>query len=79
MKQSQLDEVRACLPTGKTRFYYHRDRYVLYLLQRLQHSGGVRTIRDVKKSRYAHWLNKPFIKDWLARLGRDDVPLDELM
>ena len=79
MKQLQFDEVRACLPTGKTSFYYHRDRYVLYLLQRLQHNGGMRTIRDVKKSRYAHWLNKPFIKAWLASMGRDDVSLDELL
>jgi hypothetical protein len=79
MKQLQFDEVRACLPTGKTSFYYHRDRYVLYLLQRLQHNCGMRTIRDVKKSRYAHWLNKPFIKAWLASIGRDDVSLDELL
>ena len=32
MKQSQLDEIIACLPKEKTCFYYHRDRYVLYLL-----------------------------------------------
>ena len=79
MKQSQLDEVIACLPKEKTCFYYHRDRYVLYLLGRLQQHGGMRTIRDVKKSRYAHWLNKPLIKDWLARCGRDDIALAELL
>lgn len=79
MKQLQFDELRACLPTGKTSFHYHRDRYVLYLLQRLQQRNGMKTIRDVKKSRYAHWLNKPFIKDWLATMGRDDVLLDELI
>lgn len=79
MKQQQFDEVQACLPRGKTCFHYHRDRYVLFLLQRLQHSSGLRTIRDVKKSRYAHWLNKPFIKQWLAQIGRDDIALDELL
>lgn len=78
MQPMQVEEVLACLPRDKTRFHYHRDRYVLYLLERLHRRGELRTVRDVKRSRYARWLERPLLKPWLAEAGRDDLPLDEL-
>ena len=33
MKQDQIDEIVACLPKGKTYFYYFAEKYALMLLE----------------------------------------------
>lgn len=79
MEKHELEEVIACLPKGRTLFHYHRDRYVLYLLERLVRRGELRTLADLRKSPYASWLNKPLLKTWAAKQGRPDAPLETLL
>jgi hypothetical protein len=79
MDKQLLDEVIACLPEGRTFFHYHRDRYVLLLLEELARRSGVTRISDIKRGPYAHWLQKGFVKEWLAAQGRADVPVQELL
>jgi hypothetical protein len=79
MDKQLLDEVIACLPEERTFFHYHRDRYVLLLLEELQRQGTVRTVADLKRTPHAHWLQKAFVKQWLAAQGRADLPVGALL
>jgi hypothetical protein len=79
MDKQLLDEVIACLPEGRTFFHYHRDRYVLLLLEELARRNDVKRVSELKQTPYAHWLQKPFVKDWLAARGRADVPVQDLL
>lgn len=79
MDKNTLEEVIACLPEGRTFFHYHRDRYVLLLLEQMQREHGYSSIRDLKQSPHAVWLQKSFVRDWLAAQGRTDIPLAWLL
>lgn len=79
MDKQLLDEVIACLPEGRTFFHYHRDRYVLLLLEELARRGNVQRVGELKQTPYAHWLQKGFVKEWLAAQGRADVPVQDLL
>jgi len=67
MKAEQLDEILACLPKGRTKFYYFRDRYCLDLLA--WYLGGGKTVAEIKRSPYARLLRKPLLRDLCARIG----------
>lgn len=79
MDKHLLDEVIACLPEGRTFFHYHRDRYVLLLLEQLARSGAIHTLADLRRTPFAHWLQKDFVKRWLALQGRADLPVADLL
>lgn len=79
MDTQLLDEVIACLPQGRTFFHYHRDRYVLLLLEQLARAGTIHTLADLKRTPFAHWLQKGFVKQWLAAQGRTDLPVSALL
>ncbi|HEX6591421.1 MAG TPA: hypothetical protein VF050_05445 [Moraxellaceae bacterium] len=79
MDKNTLDEVIACLPEGRTFYHYHRDRYVLLLLEQLQREHGYTDIRSLRQTAHAGLLQKNFVREWLATQGRADVPLDTLL
>lgn len=79
MDKQLLDEVIACLPEGRTFFHYHRDRYVLLLLGQLARAGRIATVADLRRTPFAHWLQKGFVKRWLAAQGRADLPVEHLL
>ncbi|MGZ8160037.1 MAG: hypothetical protein ACXWT4_14665 [Methylobacter sp.] len=60
-------EVLACLPVGKTPFYYCKDRYAVFLLSHI--IGRKCVIADLKKSAYSGLLHKPLVKGILAQSG----------
>jgi hypothetical protein len=66
MRQAEIDEMRACLLTRRTKFYYFRDRYAIMLLSDAVGSGA--HVRDLKQSRYAPLLRKPIVKQITSTL-----------
>jgi hypothetical protein len=70
------EEVLACLPDGKTPFYYCKDRYAVFLLSQV--IGRQCAIADLKKSSYAGLLHKPLVKDVLAQSGDGQLRQEHL-
>ena len=71
MDMSTYGAVRACLPEGRTLFYYERDRYAVFLPQHLLAAGW--TARALKESRFGKLLTVPCVRDYLAAIGRLDI------
>ena len=76
MNDAELKEIVACLPRGRTVFYYFPDRYALLLLGYFVGEGM--SVREVKKSQFAGFLKKPLIKNALQRLGDRPLSLEFL-
>lgn len=67
MKTYELDEVLACLPKGRTLFYYQQNQYVRLILTALIRHGQLNTIADLKQSHYSKWLKLPWVNAYLAK------------
>jgi hypothetical protein len=67
MNKNLAQEVIACLPRGKTRFDYFKDRYALLLLSYVV--GKAANIGSLRRSRYGRLLGKPAVKRLLATSG----------
>ncbi len=67
MDREIVSEIMACLPQGKTRFDYFKDRYALVLLSHLlEHETKV---AELKRTAYARLLERPVVKQILANNG----------
>lgn len=66
LKLEQVKEIVACLER-ESRFYYFKDRYALQLLSLFVGEG--KKIHEIKKSRFGKLLQKPFVKEALAKQG----------
>jgi hypothetical protein len=74
MHAEAIQEIRACLPRGRTLFHDARDRYALLLLgYAAEHYG---TIAALRRSPYAQLLEKPAVKRILAAQGNGRVSPD---
>ena len=64
-------EIIACLPSERNLYYYYRDRYSLGLLRHISRYGdkGL-SLAALKNSHYAPLLQKPRIKNILAKIGK---------
>ncbi len=71
-----VSAIRAALGSDRTLFHYFRDRYALMLLEWFVGEG--KTVREVKRSRYGRLLQKPCVREWLARGGGDRLTPDRL-
>ena len=60
MQLAEIKEIIECLPKGKTRFYYFKDRYALLLL-RLAVVGET-SKKSLKQSSFANLLDKEIVK-----------------
>ncbi len=67
MKEKQIEEIKECLPEGRTKFYYFKDRYALMLLSYIARGG--KTIHEIKKSTYKKLLKKPVVREILKKNG----------
>ena len=70
MNLNDAKEIIDCLPKGKTRFYYFKDRYALLLL-----SLGVAdqaTKKEISRTRFAKLLHKQVVKEAIRR-SRDSL------
>ena len=69
MNTQLLEEVLASLRGERTLFHYHRDGYATYLLRRVIADQEAVALRDLRQSRWASLLNRPLIREILARCG----------
>ena len=60
-------EIMACLPEGRTRFYYFKDRYALLLLRPVCHAG--QSVRALRQGRLARLLNKGAVREVIRHSG----------
>ena len=78
MEKETVHEIIACLPQGRTLFYYHKDRYALQLLSwAIQHAHVA--INELRHSRYARLLEKPLIRRLLAESGHGYLSREQLL
>ena len=78
MDLSEVQEIIACLPAGRTFFHYFKDRYALLLLAQRASAQGVR-IGTLRQSPYAPLLDKPVIKQALASCGSGRITAADLL
>ena len=71
MDLETYDEIMECMPRGRTRFFYFKDRYALLLLRHA--SRFARTKSDLQRTAFARLLSKPAVKEALARRGGGDL------
>lgn len=71
MERIQVQEIMECLPKGRTKFYYYKDRYALMLLSYC--IGNGMTIREIKKSRYKRLIEKPVVQKLLQKSGNSNL------
>lgn len=67
MSPAELSNLCEPLPRGRTLFYYFRDRYALLQLEHLARDGA--TIGEIKKTKLGPLLNRPIVREALARCG----------
>ncbi len=76
MKKNEIQEIMDCLPEGRTKFYYFKDRYALILLSYLV--GGGKTIREIKNSRFHRLVHKPMVQRIIKDTGGGHLTPKEL-
>jgi len=76
MDKCLIDEVIECLPKGRTKYHYYKDRYALMLLS-YQIGQGMK-VADIKKSNLNKLLQRPQVKKLLANISNDFVNADAL-
>ena len=65
MQLADVKEIIECLPKGKTRFYYFKDRYALLLLSLATQAETSK--RDIRASRFSKLLDKNVVKKVLQQ------------
>ena len=68
MDRTHVEFIRDVLPRGRTLYYYYRDYYAVYLLRKWMGDQPV-TLREVKQSRMAPFLNKSCLRPLLSEAG----------
>jgi len=76
MKLTELEEIIECLPQGRTLFNYTKDWYAVELLKHELHKE--QTVHELKQGRFSKLIRKPFVKDWLGRMGKSKLTKDDL-
>ena len=76
MKHELWRDLVACLPQGRTLFYYGRDQYASKLLSYLLASG--QDLSSLKRSGYKALFDKPLLRDFFATKGKLIADKDEL-
>ncbi|WP_020410776.1 hypothetical protein [Hahella ganghwensis] len=76
----ELDTVREVidgLPKERTLFWYFKDRYAPYLLQKELEQNGSRTVAELKRSRFSKLVQKSVCSPLVSRAGNRPVLADE--
>jgi hypothetical protein len=76
MEQNQIEEIMECLPRGRTKFYYFKDRYALMLLSYFIGKGL--TVHQIKNSRYKRLIDKPIVQKIIQNNGCKILTTKEL-
>ncbi|OZG74525.1 hypothetical protein BTA51_05865 [Hahella sp. CCB-MM4] len=72
-----IREVMGSLPKERTLFWYFKDRYAPYLLQKELEERGPRTVGELKRCRFAKLLQKTVCKPLVSQAGNRPVMANE--
>lgn len=67
MKREEIQEIMDCLPKGRTKFYYFRDRYALMLLSYIIKGG--KFVGEIKHGPYGRLIQKPIVQEVIKKTG----------
>ncbi|MEM8984559.1 MAG: hypothetical protein AAGC71_16130 [Pseudomonadota bacterium] len=73
MRLREAEEIIACLPSGRTPFWYFRDRYAVLLLA---WADDLIDKRSIQRSAFAQLLHKDVVKAVLAQHRSREIPKD---
>lgn len=76
MKEALIKEIMDCLPKGRTKYYYFKDRYALMLLSYLVGQGM--SIRQIKNSSLKKLTDKPVVRQVIKEAGSGVLTAREL-
>ena len=76
MKLHEVEELRACLPVGRTLFNYGKDWYAVELLKLAIH--GETSVTELKRSAYGRLFDKQSVRSWFGSLGKSTVTRADL-
>lgn len=76
MEKDKIQEIIECLPKGRTKFYYFRDRYALMLLSYAVGQG--KAIREMKTGPYQMLISKPLVRDVIKNCGSGQLSSKDL-
>jgi hypothetical protein len=76
MTLKDIEFIIHCLPKGKTKFFYFKDKYAIDLLKYF--IGDGKSVAEIKRSRYQALLQKPVIKSIIAMAADGRVTPDLL-
>jgi len=76
MNNAELDEILACLPKDKTKFYYARDDYAALLLSYACANGS--SVSKIKQSAFRGLLEKSQIRSQLRSFGDGQIDVEAL-
>lgn len=67
MNETEVQTIIDCLPKGKTKFYYFKDRYAQMLLS--YYAGSGLAVSRIKKTNFGKLLNNSLIKSLMTKAG----------
>ena len=76
MKTEDAKEIIACLPSGRTVYPYHPDRYAVQLLELVMDEPV--SISELRESAYGKLLSRPALKSVVAECGSGTLSRDDL-
>lgn len=76
MKLDDIQVIIDCLPRGRTKFYYFKDRYALMLLTYIVGEG--KAIHDLKGGRFNRLMQRPLVKRIIGAAGNGQLTPDAL-
>ena len=71
MRRCEIEGIAACLPKGRTPFYYFKDRYALMLLSMFL--DGKTSKADISKTSFGKLLQKPTVRDAISQVGSGEL------
>lgn len=78
MELETLKEVQNCLCGERTLYHYYPDKYALDILARNIRRKGSVNVRDLKASNLAPLLNRPAVREVLAKSGKGQLASDTI-
>lgn len=71
MQLHEVEEIRACLPKGRTIFTYGKDWYAIELLKLSLQSET--TVAELRRSSFGRLMNKDRVREWFGTLGKSTI------
>ena len=75
MKVELINEILEILPRDRTKYLYFKDKYAIDLLKCLVEET---TVAEIKRSRFAGFLRKPILREFVSASGKARITRSDL-